>query len=421
MIKQPKLRFPRKFLWGTATSAHQVEGGNHNQWSVWELENAKSLAMQAGYTLNELEIWPDIKRLATTPGNYVSGRAVDHYRCYEADFDLLKKMNLTAFRFSIEWSRIEPEEGMWDSKAVQHYTSYIAALRVRGIEPVMTLIHFTLPEWFAKKGGFEKRRNIRYVVRYAEYVMTQLGKNVRFILTINEPEIYATESYLHAKWPPQKQNKTLFFKVLQNQIAAHNRIARMIHGLARGHKVSIAKNSAFYYPGDSATMTKVTSAGLQTMQDDYVLKQVIKTCDFIGLNYYFSNRVYGNRVHNPGMKQSDMAWDMQPENIEYVLERLWRKYKKPIIITENGVADMHDSVRKWWLAHTLVGMSNAIKNGVKLQGYLHWSLLDNFEWANGRWPRFGLVEVNYKTMERHIRPSGKWFGTIVGKLRKESW
>lgn len=103
-------------MWGAATSAHQVEGGNHNQWSVWELENAKSLAMQAGYTLNELEIWPDIKRLATTPGNYVSGRAVDHYRCYEADFDLLKKMNLTAFRFSIEWSRIEPEEG--DRKSV---------------------------------------------------------------------------------------------------------------------------------------------------------------------------------------------------------------------------------------------------------------------------------------------------------------
>ena len=421
MTDSPKLRFPKKFLWGAATSAHQVEGGNHNQWSVWELENAKSLAMQATYKLNELEIWRDIARTASNPNNYVSGRAVDHYHRYEADFDMAQKLHLNAFRFSIEWSRIEPEEGKWNGREIEHYQRYIAALRSRNIEPILTLIHFTLPTWFAKKGGFEKRSNVRFFVRYAEYVMTHIAKDVQYIITINEPEIYATQSYLQAEWPPQKQNKAVFFRVIQNQIAAHNRVAKMIHGLARGHKVSIAKNSAYYYPGDTSLTSRMTARRMQVVQDDYFLRAVIKQCDFIGVNYYFSNRVYGTQVHNPNEHQSDLGWDMQPDNLQFALERLHAKYKKPIIITENGLADMHDTKRKWWLAHTLMAMNKAIQNGVQLEGYLHWSLLDNFEWAYGAWPRFGLIAVDYKTMERTIRRSGKWFGTIVGKLRKDAW
>ncbi len=420
MAKQPKLQFPKKFLWGAATAAHQVEGGNHNQWTVWELENANALAKQAAYKLGELECWSDIKKQATNPHNYVSGRAVDHYRRYEQDFDLLQKLQMNAFRFSIEWSRIEPKEGMWDTREVEHYRRYIAALKKRNIEPIMTLLHFTLPDWFAKKGGFEKRRNVKYFVRYAEYVMTQIGQDVKYVLTLNEPEIYATQSYLTAEWPPQKQKKWLWIQVINNQIVAHTRAARMIHGLARGHKVSIAKNSAYYYPGDASMLSRATAASMQGVQDDYFLKRIIRHCNFIRVNYYFSNRLYGTQIHNENKKCSDLGWDMHPRDLQFVLERLHQKYKKPILITENGLADMHDTKRKWWLANTLYAMSEAIKHGVKLEGYLHWSLLDNFEWAYGKWPRFGLVAVDYKTMQRTMRPSAVWFSKVVKKIYRES-
>jgi Beta-glucosidase/6-phospho-beta-glucosidase/beta-galactosidase len=156
---------------------------------------------------------------------------------------------------------------------------------------------------------------------------------------------------------------------------------------------------------------------MQYCQDDYFIKKVIKYCDFLGVNYYFSNRVYGYRIHNPNQKLSDLQWNMQPADIQYVLERLHDKYKLPIIITENGLADADDSQRKWWLNQTLIGMQKAIKNGVRLEGYLHWSLIDNFEWTYGKWPRFGLVAINYETGERKLRPSARWFGRVIKHLR----
>ena len=156
---------------------------------------------------------------------------------------------------------------------------------------------------------------------------------------------------------------------------------------------------------------------MQYAQDDYFIRKVIGHCDFLGVNYYFSNRVYGYRVHNPDIKMSDLHWDMHPGDIQFVIERLSRKYKLPIIITENGLADARDADREWWLKETIVGLQKAILNGSEIQGYLHWSLMDNFEWAYGKWPRFGLVEVNYETGARTLRPSAKWFGKVIKKLR----
>lgn len=419
-MQLPKVKFPKRFLWGASVAAHQVEGGNHNQWSVWELENASSLAKQAQYRLNELPSWDKIEKQAIDPNNYISSKAVDHYSRYEEDFDLLQRLHFNAFRFSIEWSRIEPKEGEWDEKAVEHYRKYIAALKRRRIEPVMTLLHFTLPDWFAQKGGFEKRRNIKYFLRYVRYIVAEVGEGVRYIITLNEPEVYATQGYLTADWPPQKQKKWLWIQVVNNQIVAHNKASRIIHKIRRGHRVSIAKNSTYYYPGDSSKITHATVTVKQAVQDDYFLKRVIKSCDFVGLNYYFTNRVYGTQAHNPNQELNNLGWDMHPEDLQYVLERVYRKYKKPVLITENGLADMDDTKRKWWLAKTIVAMSEAMKYGVKLEGYLYWSLLDNFEWAYGKWPRFGLVGVNYETMERTVRPSAKWFATIVKRLRKDA-
>jgi beta-glucosidase len=417
MQNKPRLTFPKRFLWGAATSAHQIEGKTHNQWTEWELENAKSKAAQASYKLDYLDNWPDIEAEAKDPNNYVSGKATDHYDRYKQDFDLLTAMNMNAFRFSIEWSRVEPAEGAWNVEAFEHYKKYTAELKRRGIEPVVTLFHFTLPVWFAEKGGFENRGNIKYFVRFADKIVRELGANVRLIITINEPEIYANESYMVGNWPPNITSRRKTWQVLNNLASAHNQAAAAIHAINRRYKVSIAKNSNYFYAGDDAWLSIKSANIMQYLQDDYFLKKVVKNCDFLGVNYYFSNRVYGYRVHNPDQKLSDLGWDLSPGDIQFALERLNEKYNLPIIITENGLADVDDSRRQWWITQTLIGMQRAMDNGVKLEGYLHWSLLDNFEWDKGRWPRFGLAKVDYVTFERTLRPSAVWFSKIIKHLR----
>jgi len=414
--KQP-FNFPKKFLWGAATAAHQVEGGNHNQWTVWELENAKTKAVQAEYHINDFESWPRIKGQAGDPSNYVSDKLADHYGRYKEDFDLLEKMHMNAYRFSVEWSRIEPQEGVWSAEAINHYKDYTHELRRRGIEPVVTLFHFTLPVWFIDKGGFEKRGNAKYFARFAEKIVSELGANVRLIITINEPEVYATESYYLQEWPPARNNYYAWWRVTNNMAYAHRLAAKAIHGLNRRYKVSIAKNSSYFYAGDNAWLSKVSASVCQYFQDDYFIKKYIKHCDFLGVNYYQSRRLYGYRIHDPTDKVSDVQWTLAPADIQYALERLHRKYHVPIIITENGLADADDTNRQWWITQTLIGMQKAISNGVQLQGYLHWSLMDNFEWAYGKWPRFGLTEVDYKTGERTLRPSARWFGRVIKKIR----
>ena len=409
--------FPKHFLWGASTAAHQIEGGNHNQWSVWELENAKTKAAQAQYHHDDYPSWEDIKTVAKSPDNYVSGSLADHYGRHTEDFNFLTKMNMNAYRFSVEWSRIEPKEGVWDAAQITHYKKYLAELKKRDIEPVVTLFHFTLPVWFAEKGGFEKRANVAYFVRFAEKIVSELGRDMRYIITINEPEVYAFESYYLQNWAPNQNSIWKFLKVINNMALAHKRAAKIIHGMNRKYKVSIAKNSSYIYPGDDAWISRLSANLFQYFQDDFIIKKFVKSCDFLGVNYYFSNRVYGYRIHNPDKKTSDLNWDLHPGDIEYVIERLNRNYKLPILITENGLADAKDAQREWWIKETILGMQKALQNGADLIGYLHWSLMDNFEWAYGKWPRFGLVEIDYKTGKRTIRPSAAWFGRVIKKLR----
>jgi len=417
MTARQKPSFPKHFLWGAATAAHQVEGNNHNQWTVWELENARAKAAQAEYHFGDSPAWDRIKAEAKTPQNYVSGQLADHYNQYDSDFDYLTKMHMNSYRFSIEWSRIEPTEGAWNIEAITHYKNYLKALKKRDIEPVVTLFHFTLPVWFMEKGGFEKRANVKDFVRYVEKVMSELGTHLHYVVTINEPEIYARESYLSQDWPPNESSRWKFLRVINNMALAHKRAADVIHTTNRKLKVSIAKNSPYIYPGDNAWLSRVSAQTFQYLQDDWVIKKFVKSCDFLGVNYYFTNRVYGYRVHNPDEKLSDLHWDLQPSDIEYVVERLYRKYKLPILITENGLADAEDEQRQWWIKETILGMQRAIAGGVEMIGYMHWSLMDNFEWAHGKWPRFGLVAIDYKTGKRTLRPSAAWFGRVIKKLR----
>lgn len=415
--KKTALKFPKRFLWGVSTSAHQVEGRTENQWTRWEEDNALSLSKRAEYQYGDLDSWESIKAHAKSSDNYISGKAADHFNVYESDFELVKKLNMNAFRFSIEWSRIEPTEGGWDAAAIDHYKQYVKRLKQLDIEPVVTLFHFTLPVWFTEIGGFEKRANIKYFVRFAEKIISELGISVKYIITINEPEIYALEGYKQGNWPPNVSSAWKFWQVTNNLASAHRQAAKAIRGLNRRYKISIAKNSNYFYPGDDAWLTRLSARVMQYFQDDYFIRKVARSCDFLGVNYYFTSRVYGYRVHNPNQDVSDLGWDMQPRDIQYVLERLHRKYKLPIIITENGLADHEDQYRKWWIRETLIGMQAAMDEGVRLDGYLHWSLIDNFEWDKGFWPRFGLFEVDYETGKRKPRPSAVWYAKILKHIR----
>lgn len=191
-------KFPKDFLWGSATSAHQVEGGNRNDWTEWEMKNAERLSKESGGK------YP--------PENYISGQACDHYNRFREDFDIAKSLNQNTHRFSIEWSRIEPEEGEWNEKEIQHYQEVINALRERGIEPFVTLWHWTIPVWMRNKGGMESKEFPKYFTRFCEYVVKNI-KGVNFWMTLNEPTSVIFNSYLRGTWPPQKKSATSALKV----------------------------------------------------------------------------------------------------------------------------------------------------------------------------------------------------------------
>ncbi len=421
MKQEPKLplKFPKSFLWGAVSSAHQIEGGNHNQWSIWELENAQVLAQQAKYKMSHLPKWESIEAEASLPENYVSGSATDHYNRYADDFTLLKQLNMNAWRFSIEWSRVEPQEGAWNAEAIEHYRAYLKKLKAMNIEPFVTLWHWTVPVWFEQLGGWEKRANIKYFERFAAKIIEELGRDFRYIIILNEPETYIAQSYLEGAWPPQVRNKKRAMVVLANLLSAHKRVYKIAHTAGRKYRVGIAKFTALHYAGDDAKLTRATAAFSRWGSEYFIIGNIKRHLDFLGVNFYRVWRYYGYRLHEAEDNVSDMGWEMQPEKIEPVVKNLFERYNLPIIITENGVADRDDEHRKWWLQQTLLAMHRLLQSGVKLEGYLHWSLTDNFEWNSGFWPRFGLAEVNYKTMERKLRPSAQWFGDVIKKVRQQ--
>ena len=406
------LKFPKGFLWGAATSAHQVEGNNHNQWTEWELKNSKIKSQNA-----KLKKWPDFI-LEGYPNplqekNYISGRACGHYNRYEEDFDLAKAMNHNAHRFSIEWSRIEPEEGKFNWEEIEHYRKVIRALRARGIEPFVTLWHWTMPVWFARKGGFEKNGNIKYFVRFCEYVTKEFKDDVTFWITLNEPEIYTTSSYLKGVWPPQKKNLISYLLVIKNLIKVHRESYRIIKKIEPSAQIGIAKNNIYFEAYQNKINNWILKKFIDWWWNFYFLNRIKNCQDFIGLNHYFHNRIKNLKFgQNENKKVSDMGWELHPEAIYYVLKDL-KKYNKPVYITENGLADTKDENREWFIKESLKNIHKSISEGVDVRGYFYWSLLDNFEWDKGFWPRFGLVEIDYKTLKRKPRPSSKIYGEIV--------
>ncbi len=416
---QIEAEFPKDFLWGASTATHQVEGGNHNQWTVWELEHAAQAAKTAAQRYEGLKVWPDIKKQAQDPANYISGRGVDHYHLYKEDFKLAKKLNLNSFRFGIEWSRIEPEEGQWDQAALDHYRDYIEELRQMDMEPILNVWHWTFPVWFEKKGGFTRAANVKYFLRFVDKICKEYGHMLRYVITINEPNVYAAFSYQLGIWPPGEKNTLIMSKVYWNLVRAHKKSYKILKKHHPEMQVGIAAQVAnIQAKRPHNFFDEIATKVMRYLWNWWFLRRIRKQQDFIGFNYYFTDYYTGTfKRENPHMPLSDLGWYMEPEGLYPILLRIWAHYKKPIIITENGVADMNDEYRRWWLEETIVAMERAISEGVKIKGYFHWSLLDNFEWADGWWPKFGLVAVDRQHgMKRTIRPSAKWFAERIARL-----
>ncbi len=398
-MESSTLRFPDGFFWGTATSSYQIEGGLTNDWSLWE-QSPRRLA-----ALKKQNLAPAVE--------FQSGQASNSWEHLEDDIAAIKRIHNNAYRFSIEWSRVEPDDGVFDETAISRYAHFVRRLKEEGIEPFVTLWHWPLPLWLHAKGGWEHAATIDRFVAYAQKMVEALP-DVRFWITLNEPEGFTGNSYLIGIWPPQKKNPIIYWKVLNHLVAAHNRAYTAIKLIRPEAQISISTPRAYFtsWPDPISFLAKRFA---RWWWNDRFMNAIKDRLDFVGFNYYWRVQVglFGYSK-SAGPRQSDMGWEIYPEGIYHELIEL-KKYNLPIYITENGLADADDSKRPTFLRDMLANVHRAISEGADVRGYFHWSLIDNFEWAHGFGPKFGLFAVDRTTWERIPRPSATLYGQIAKK------
>ena len=419
-----RISFPPGFLWGTATAAHQVEGHNdNNDW--WAFEQVPGA------------IWHGDR----------SGHACNWWRAAEADFDRMVELNHNTHRLSIEWSRVEPAEGEWDQGAVARYRELLAGLRERGIEPMVTLHHFTTPLWLARQGGWLNPDSVAHFWRWAGQAVEFFGDLVRLWCTINEPAVYAVLGHLFGVHAPGGQGLRNFFAVLRHMLQGHAAAYRAIHALDGRAQVGLVKNFRLLDPANPDSPLDRFWAWffdyvfnrivLRAIQDGVLLPPLglgvspygplVDSSDFIGVNYYTRELVAFEpgrgeflgvrRFPRPGAEVSDFGQhgtygEVYPGGMYRALMRAAR-LRKPIYITETGLPDADDDQRPRFLVTHLAQVARAIAAGADVRGFYHWSLLDNFEWSEGWTLRFGLIAMDEKTGQRAVRPSGRLFAAIA--------
>lgn len=397
-IPKPKhdhgpLKFPEGFLWGTATSAHQVEGNNvDSDWWSWEKHQ------------------PEEKR---------SGLAADQYHRFEEDFELARELHLSAQRISIEWARIEPSSGEFDQAAIEHYRRVLKSLKNKHFVVMLTLWHFTLPKWVANIGGWENPLTGEYFLRFLKEVIPAFDEYVDFWITLNEPGVYIFMAYLQGMWPPQKKSKWDAMLVHWNLTQTHKRSYELIHTLS--HKpVGIAQNMQSFHSSHKHSLVEQLAVYISDIVSNHSFYLLTGNYhDFLGINYYFHHRYNTKKSFFPRLDEaarqhrdvSDLGWELFPEGLFDVLMDIGNH--KPIYITECGIASTNDDRRTRFLIQYLSEVYRAIEAGVRIKGFFYWSFIDNFEWHQGFDPRFGLVEVDYPTQERKVRPSAYVYSEIA--------
>ncbi|MDP1743384.1 MAG: glycoside hydrolase family 1 protein [Candidatus Amesbacteria bacterium] len=391
-------KFPKDFLWGTATAAHQVEGNNvHNDWWRWEHE---------------------------VVGRLKSGIASDHYQRFKSDFSLAADMKHGIHRFSVEWSRLEPTMGQYNQVEIDHYREVLAELKKHNIKSMVTLWHFTLPTWFADLGGFESKSNFNYFYRFVELCAREFGGLVDYWIVINEPNHYVVKSYLMGMWPPQKRNFFTALAITRNLATIHCDAYKLLHKIIPDCQVSSAHQLINYFPKNRWNPVDIfLSKLLSFLANDLFIILTKGHHDFFGLNYYykFATSLQNLIRHITQVEVvktmedlgQDLGWIMDSKSMYWAINKIWRTVGRPIIITENGIADASDILRQNHLIDHLKWVQKAIIDGIDVRGYLHWSLIDNFEWQSGFIPRFGLVEVDFDTQVRTPRPSCSIYTKII--------
>jgi beta-glucosidase len=418
--------FPESFVFGTATAATQVEGGcTTSDWYAF----------------------------AQRPGRVAHGDrpdvACDTWRRWDEDVALQRSLGFGAHRMSIEWARIEPREGEIDHAVLDRYRSMLGALRDARIEPMVTLHHFTLPAWLAREGGVLAPTFVERLARFAGVAVGALGDLCRFWVTINEPNVLAAQAYLLGVWPPAASNPVAAVRAHHRLLEAHVSAYRVLKD-ARGDaiQVGVAHHLRVAEPErpESAADRLASRAFARVFNDAFAqatcdgtmygpLDAVVRgrggfrvadargTQDFFGINYYSRDLVrfapdrpaelfLARRVPT-GAEVSDLGWEIHPAGLGTLVRQWARRSGLPVYVTENGIADASDSKRPAFIVRHLVEVLRALADGVDVRGYFHWSLLDNFEWAEGYAPRFGLIEVDYRTQARRVRASCALYARIA--------
>ncbi len=428
----------KQFLWGAATSSYQIEGDNkHSDWWTWEKQG-------------------HVDRKQT------NGKATDHWNRFREDLRLAEDLKLNSYRFSIEWSRIEPREGEWNKEALEWYLDLIQECEKRKLLPMLTLHHFTFPQWIADKGGLKNKEVSYYFERFVKKVLRTMGPHIPLWCTLNEPVVLAIGQYLGGIMPPKENNPKILSTVMRNLLKMHVVAYRAIHnqterrkGVWRAHPllVGFAHNmvdfhaSRHWHPMErllsqvfwkfynQSWLDAVTGGpqdfgvmGITPSVKPVREAQGKKTVDYIGINYYMKGELkwrpkadhfekvkgipVGISFASPNEEKSEMGWAIHPEGLGRML-RFVRQYKLPIYITENGIADGADKLRSTYILKHLIELAKEIKSGADIRGYYYWSLLDNFEWIKGFDPRFGLLSVDYNTFQRNLRPSSLVYRQII--------
>jgi beta-glucosidase len=381
-------QFPPGFIWGTATAAHQIEGGNvNNDWWDWEHKPGTLCAES-------------------------SGDACDSWHRGLQDIDTVVSLGLSSYRFSLEWSRIEPAEGEWSHAAIAHYRRIGEALLERGIEPVVTFHHFTSPRWVAAAGGWAEPATADRFVRFCERAAGELAPVLRRACTLNEPNIVATMGYLIGLFPPGEADEARRDRARETLVAAHRGAVAAIRSVAPGVPVGLTLSMTDYQlaPGGEQQL-----AALRHDEDVYL--DAVHGDDYVGVQAYTRMLIGPDGWIGPqaGVPTTAMFYEYWPDALAATIRRAWHYIggRVPIVVTENGIGTDDDEQRIDYVRKALGGVLDCLADGIDVRGYTYWSLLDNFEWVLGYKPRFGLVSVDRSTFERTPKPSAQWYAGVA--------
>jgi beta-glucosidase len=421
-------KLPKELLLGVATASTQIEGGEqNNNWYRWS-------------------------ELGNIDNNDHVKLACDHLNRIEADTELIEKLNCDIYRLGLEWCRIEPEEGQFSQEGIDLYRKELELLNSKGIKPLVTLWHFSNPLWMEDDGAWTNPKSIDRFIKYAEFVVGELGDLVTDWITFNEPNVYLTFGYFKGSWPPGKKGDLRgYFKAASHFAAAHLKVYPLMHKWMErfNHKtvkIGVAHHLRIFDPYDDRWITKKAIHLIERLFQNIFLESMTRAkfpwplknklkikedhySDFVGINYYSRDIIkgvfnigtlFGERLLMNGAATNDLDWEIYPEGLSRICSDIYQKYTLPIFITENGTCDAEDKFRTQFIYDHLKALNETINSGVPVERYYHWTLTDNFEWTEGYQARFGLYHNDFKTQERTLRKSGEFYSKICNKKEVSS-